>query len=137
MSPPPFHSPQIEAAFAAFPAGARAGLLHLRGLIFETAGALPQVGRIEEALKWGQPAYLTPKTKSGSTIRLGCPRQGGFALYTHCRTSLMRDFRQNLPVGLSVEGNRALLFADHQLVPEAPLRLLIAAALTYHRRGTP
>ena len=37
--------------------------MFLRQLIFETAAATEVVGELEETLKWGEPSYLTPKTK--------------------------------------------------------------------------
>lgn len=132
---PPFSDPDVEATFASFPAPARRGLMTLRRLIFETAKEIPQVGRLEETLKWGQPAYLTPETGSGSTIRLGLPKQGGFALYTHCRTTLVPDFRSLFPDDFTYEGNRAVLFQDGEAPDRDKLRLLIRSALTYHLKG--
>lgn len=131
---PPFDDATVEAAFAAFPEAERAGLLALRGLIFETAASLPEVGAVEETLKWGQPAYLTPDTKSGSTIRLGLPKGGGFALYTHCKTTLLSDFRSVFPDDFAYEGNRAIHFDDPDALPLDQLRLLVSSALTYHRK---
>ncbi|NIA70058.1 DUF1801 domain-containing protein [Pelagibius litoralis] len=131
---PPFADPDVEARFASFPEPARAGLLKLRGLIFETAGATPGVGALQETLKWGQPAYLTPETKSGSTIRLGVPRQGGFALYTHCQTTILSDFRSLFADDFVYEGNRAVYFKDSKALPAGKLRLLIRSALTYHMK---
>lgn len=90
------------------------------------------VGRIEESLRWGQPAYLTPETGSGSTIRLGVPGEGGFALYVHCRTTIIPDFRSLFPNDFTYEGNRAIRFEAGADLPTGPLRLLIASALTYH-----
>lgn len=81
---PPFASEAVKTAFETVQPDARRGLLALRALIFKTAARLPEVGPIEEALRWGQPAYLTPLTKSGSTLRLGVPKAGGFALFAHC-----------------------------------------------------
>ncbi|WP_299616744.1 DUF1801 domain-containing protein [Pelagibius sp.] len=130
---PPFRDRDVEARFAAFPTPARRGLLRLRGLIFETAAATPGVGAVEETLKWGQPAYLTPETKSGSTIRLGIPKQGGFALYAHCQTTIIADFRSLFPDEFVYDGNRAVLFDDGTALPREKLRLLIRSALTYHR----
>lgn len=131
---PPFADQQVEAAFASFPEPARQGLLTLRSLIFETAGAMPEVGALEETLKWGQPAYLTPATKSGSTIRLGRPKIGGFALYTHCQTTILAEFRSIFPDAFVYEGNRAIHFEDGADLPLATLELLIKRALTYHLR---
>lgn len=129
---PPFGDSDVATRFAAFPAQARTGLLALRALIFDTAQATPEVGAILETLKWGQPAYLTPETKSGSTIRLGVPKQGGFALYTHCQTTLISDFRSIFPDDFAYEGNRAIHFCDAEMPPPDKLRLLISSALTYH-----
>jgi len=67
----PFDDPNVARRFASFPQDLRAPLLDLREMIFDIAQKTPGVGAIEETLKWGQPAYLTPVTKSGSTIRLG------------------------------------------------------------------
>lgn len=128
----PFSDPAVAAAFDAFPDEARPGLLAMRDLIFEVAAETDGVGALEETLKWGQPAYLTPETKSGSTIRLGAPKDGGAAFYAHCQTTIISDFRGLFPDEFSYEGNRAVRFAEgDDLKPEA-LSLLIKSALTYH-----
>ncbi|WP_420347196.1 DUF1801 domain-containing protein [Pelagibius sp.] len=129
---PPFKDRNVEAAFAAFPQPARRGLLALRALIFETAAATPGVGALEETLKWGQPAYLTPETKAGSTLRLGLPKDGGFALYAHCQTTIVSDFRSLFPDAFAYEGNRAVRFDEGAALPREELTLLIRSALTYH-----
>ena len=131
---PPFTDPDVEAVFASFPEPERSGLLMVRGLIFETAETTPGVGALEETLKWGQPAYLTPATRSGSTIRLGLPKQGGFAIYTHCQTTILTDFRSMFPDDFVYEGNRAIHFDAGEALPLDKLRLLIHGALTYHLR---
>ena len=129
---PAFENAEVERTFAGFPEPARDALLALRRLIFETAAETPGVGPLEETLKWGQPAYLTPETKSGSTIRLGLPKQGGFALYTHCQTSLIPEFRDLFPDDFDFEGNRAVRFHDGESLPLDRLRMLVRNALTYH-----
>jgi len=131
---PAFKDPDVEAKFASFPEPARTGLLTLRSLIFETAETTLNVGALEETLKWGQPAYLTSETKSGSTIRLGLPKQGGFAIYTHCQTTILLDFRSIFPDDFVYEGNRAIHFKDDEALSVEKLRLLIRSALTYHLR---
>jgi len=129
---PPFADPNVEKAYAEFPEDVRDDLLTLRALIFETAHSTDRVGEIEETLKWGQPAYLTPQTKSGSTIRLGTPKQGGFAIYTHCQTTIMSNFQALFPTEFSFDGNRAVQFQPDAPLPLDGLRLLIKSALTYH-----
>ena len=130
---PPFQDAAVKARFAGFPEPARTGLMALRRLIFATARQTPVVGRLEETLKWSQPAYLTPQSGSGSTIRLGQPKQGGFALYVHCQTSIIADFQALFPDDFVYEGIRAVHFCDPEALPDDKLELLIRSALTYHR----
>ena len=132
---PPFGGPAVAAAFAAFPGPSRRGLLTLRRLIFDVAAATPGVGRLDETLKWGQPAYLTPETGSGSTLRLGLPKTGGFAVYAHCRTTIIPDFQALFPDDFTYEAHRAVHFPDAASLRPDKLEWLIRRALTYHRKG--
>lgn len=131
---PDFASAEVEAAFLAFNPDVREGLLALRRLIFGVASRTEGVGAVEEALRWGQPAYLTPETRSGSTIRLGAPKEDGYALFVHCRTSLLAEFRAAHPEGFVFEGSRALRFHAGEAIDEAAIGALIARALTYRLR---
>lgn len=130
----PFDDPNVERAFSAFPDEVKNGLLHLRALILDVAGRTEGVGPLEETLKWGQPAYLTPETKLGTTIRLGCPKAGGFAIYVHCQTSIVSDFKALFPDDFDYEGHRAIHFATTEVLPTEKLELFITSALTYHRK---
>ena len=71
----PFTDPHVETLFGGYPAPLRTGLMRLRELIFDVAAETDGVGELQETLKWGQPAYLTTETKSGSTIRIDDTRQ--------------------------------------------------------------
>src|SRR3954470_17887823 len=101
---------EVDAAFGAYPKPVKAKLLALRRLIFDTAKATKGVGALEETLKWGQPSYLTPESKSGSTIRIDQVKSspGQYAVYFHCQTDLVETFRELYPE-LSFSGNRAVL----------------------------
>lgn len=70
----PFDDPNIERAFFSFPDEVKKGLLYLRALIFDVAAQTEGVGRLEETLKWEQPAYLTPETKAAQRSGLVVPR---------------------------------------------------------------
>jgi hypothetical protein len=126
----------VAAAFAAFPAGVRARLLEVRDLIFETAAAIEGVGPLTETLKWGEPAYLTQATGSGSTIRLGWFRSSEreCAVLFNCRTTLVGDFRSQFPEVFAYEKNRAILLDARESLPKTPLSVCLGIALTYHRR---
>lgn len=128
----PAMDPKVADVFARFGPAAKPGLLRLRRLVFEVADDLPKVGHVAEVLRWGQPSYITPVTKSGSTIRLGVPKAGGFALYTHCQTTLISDFAATFPAWDKIEGNRAVLFKSVDDIEPHRHGLLIEAALTYH-----
>ena len=131
---PPFASDAVAAAFAACPPAVARRLKRLRALIFETAAATDGVGAIEETLKWGEPSYLTPETKSGTTVRINRTKaDGGYALYVNCQTDLIATFRERYPQ-LAYDGKRAIVFAADVAPDEDALRHAIALALTYHRR---
>ena len=131
---PPFADPRVGAAFAAFPERARSALLRIRGMIFDIADDLGTVGPVHEALKWGQPAYLTQVTGAGTTIRLAVPKTGGCAVLVHCQTSLIGDLRAVCPDTLRYDGNRGVVFDTGEPPNENALRMLIRSALTYHQR---
>ena len=126
--------PGVEAVFDAYPKQVRAKLLALRRLIFDTARTTDGVGTLEETLKWGQPSYLTPETKSGSTIRIDQvkPDADQVAVYFHCQTNLVETFRELYPSEFSYGGNRCIILNAADDVPEPALRHCVALALTYH-----
>lgn len=128
----PFDDPEVAAAFDTLPPDVRAMGLTLRDLIFSVAEDTPEVGRIEETLKWGQPSYLTPETKAGSTLRIGMAKNGGAALFAHCATNIISTYARTFPDTDLIEGNRAVIFARPDEIVPMRLRLLIYHGLTYH-----
>lgn len=124
----------VAAVFESYPAIIRPRLLALRQLILDTASATEGVGEIEEALRWGEPSYLTTETKSGSTIRIGSVRgsEDQYAVYFNCQTTLVATFRQMYPDLFAFSGNRAIVFHVNDAVPTSELGHCIALALRYH-----
>lgn len=108
----------------------------LRRLVLETARKTRGVGRVEETLKWGQPSFVTPETRSGTTIRIDALKgePGRYAMYFHCQTGLVSSFRQMYPKDFTFEGNRALIFEAKKAPQKKALAHCIALALTYHQR---
>ncbi|MEM6577065.1 MAG: DUF1801 domain-containing protein [Pseudomonadota bacterium] len=105
-------------------------LFEIRDLIFaaaEATGTAP----LTETLKWGQPAYL-PAKRAGTTIRLGATAAHA-ALYVHCQTRLVDQYRDRFPNEFEYEGNRAVLIPHDQPLATDALAQVIAMALTYHR----
>ena len=131
----PYASPAVAQAFGAFPAPVRKTLSRVRTLIFETAASIDGVGALDETLKWGEPAYRTTQSCSGSTIRLGWnkSRPGECAVYFICHTNLVDSFRSLFPHALRFDGNRSIVLVHGEAIDQPALAFCIAAALTYHR----
>jgi hypothetical protein len=129
----PSSDPAVDAVFDAYPKPVKARLLALRRLILDTAKTTKGVGAVQEALKWGQPSYLTTETKSGSTVRIDQIKStpNRYAVYFHCQTGLVDTFRELYPE-LSFGGNRSILLDATNKIPEPELRHCVALALTYH-----
>ena len=129
-----FDNPAVARVFESYPPSVRPKMLALRQLILETAASTSGVGTLEETLKWGEPAYVTSQTKSGSTVRIDCkksnPKQ--YAMYFHCQTNLIETFRRLFPREFKFEGNRAIVFDETDTVPTDSLAFCISVALTYH-----
>lgn len=127
----------VAQVFEGYPTPLRTRALALRSLILETAASTEGVGEIEETLKWGEPAYLTSKSKSGSTIRIGVkPDDQTYALHFICHTKLVEKFRHWFPTELHFDGNRSILIRLGEEPSQDALATCIAAALTYHRDKT-
>jgi hypothetical protein len=123
---------EVSRAFDAFPAPIGKRLLQVRELIFATAAAHEEVGRLTETLKWGEPAYLTEKTGSGSTIRLGRVKDCEHAaILFNCKTTLIDTFRERFPDQFEYRQTRALLLPVAGALPKRPLSVCLSLALTY------
>ena len=128
--------PGVKAAFAAYPQEMRYALEDLRETILNVADAVKGVGKIEESLKWGQPAYRPVSPQTGTTLRVGAVTGSAseYALFFHCQTTLADDFEQLYPGMFRIVDNRSLVFTLGEVAPDMPLRHCIALALTYHLR---
>ena len=131
-----FDDAKVAAVFKAYAPDVRARLMALRETVFEVAAVTPGVGPLTETLKWGQPSYLTEETGSGTTVRIDRLKgdAGGYAVYFHCQSGLVGQFRELYPDTFAYEGERAILFGPTTRVPARELRHCIALALTHHLR---
>jgi hypothetical protein len=124
---------EVSRVFEAFPPPVRRRLLDVRKLIFATAKAHDDVGPLTEALKWGEPAYLTEETGSGSTIRLGRVKDSeNPAILFNCKTTLIDTFRERFPDQFEYRQTRALLLPLSGALPKQELTVCLSLALTYH-----
>jgi hypothetical protein len=130
-----FENSQVGSVFKTYPRGIRKKLMFLRQLIFDTASSTKGVGELEETLKWGEPAYLTTKSKSGSTIRVAWKKasKSQYAIYFNCQTNLVDTFKTLFPDKFKYQGNRSIVFNEDEVIPVEELSFCIAIALTYRR----
>lgn len=124
----------VARVFQSYPPAVREKLLFLRALILRTASSIEEVGELEETLKWNEPSYLTPVSKSGSTIRIDKKKRDDakVALYFKCTANLVPAMRDKFPTRFHFEENRAILFNLGDEIPVEETRRCIALALTYH-----
>ena len=123
----------VADAYAACGSAAQDRLAQIRTLIFRVADEEPAIGPLTETLKWGQPSYLTEKTKSGTTLRLGASDET-VSLFVHCQSHVAEQWRAQYGDTLDIIDNRELRLSATGPFPEDPVRHCIAMALTYHAR---
>lgn len=128
---------QTQLVFDGLSKDMAARLATLRTLILETAADNPAIGPLEETLKWGEPAYLTSATKSGTTVRINRHKKSDseYAIYVHCQTDLVERYKQLYGDILKFEGARAVVFDVDQDIPTEAVKHCLAMALTYRLRS--
>ncbi|PHI18342.1 hypothetical protein CEQ90_18365 [Lewinellaceae bacterium SD302] len=123
---------RVAEKFDNYPPQVRPKIENLRRLVLAVAADIPDLGTLEETLKWGEPSYLA---KKGSTIRIDwkakTPDQ--YAMYFKCTSKLVATFREVFGDLFNYENNRAIVFELNEEVPERELMDCIRCALTYHR----
>ncbi|UPH71592.1 DUF1801 domain-containing protein [Abyssibius alkaniclasticus] len=123
-------APAIQAAYDALPPEGQTRALALRALVLETAQAMPELGGLDECLKWGQPAYLPRKPRIGTTLRIGASPSHAL-LYVPCTTTLVTVWREVFS-GVEFIDNRAAGFAHAAALPKAIIARMVLDALRYH-----
>ncbi len=126
-----FESSDVSETFNRYPENIQDKLLSLRQIIFETASEIGIVD-LEEALKWGEPSYIT---KKGSTLRIAWRKSfpNEYGIFFHCKTTLIDTFKEIYGDQFRFEGNRAILFDVNDAIPVDALKHCIALSLTYHK----
>ncbi len=127
----------FKQTIAPYSTKARKLLTQLRELVHNTAGDLSNLGEIKEELRWKQFSFLTEK--SGSTIRIDGRRNepDSVALYFHCQSGLVDEFKMHYANNLIFEGKRAIILDVKSKLPEPALKHCISLALTHHLRKFP
>ncbi|VAX01109.1 hypothetical protein MNBD_GAMMA22-2549 [hydrothermal vent metagenome] len=123
----------VKSKFDSYPAKVKKKLILIRQHIFEIATQDDNIGEIQETLKWDQPSYITCSPKSGTSIRLGYIEPSKYAIYVHCQTTLIAEFKEMYPDNI-YDGNRAIIFNTADKLPLEIIKHFIFLALSYHHR---
>ncbi|MDP8052438.1 DUF1801 domain-containing protein [Pasteurella atlantica] len=125
-------NPEFETKLESYPNFVRDKMKDLRELVIETAEEVPEITDLEEALKWGEPSFLT---KTGSTLRMDwkekTPNQ--YQMYFKCTSRLVETFKLVFGKLFEYENNRAIIFQLDQEIPVVQLKKCIKATLMYHK----
>ncbi|MGX1927753.1 DUF1801 domain-containing protein [Flagellimonas sp. 2504JD4-2] len=125
-------NPQVKVVFENYPDSVRGKMETLRQLVLEVAQETPEINKLEETLKWGEPSYLAPR---GSTLRMDwkakSPHQ--YALYFQCSSMLVSTFKMVYGNTFSYEGNRAIVFPLEDEIPVEEVKNCIRTTLQYHK----
>lgn len=104
-----------------------AGLDYLRARISACADANGIA--LEESVKWGQPSFKAP---SGTPVRIGLPKSGGFGLFVSCSSTVIADYAAMFEGRF--DGNRGVLFESVAEAEGQPLEMLLTRAFRYHEK---
>ncbi len=134
----PSLSDAVAKRFAEYPQSIQKKSGFVRELIYQIASEDSQIGKLEETLKWGQPAYLTSDSGSGTTIRIDWRKSQPeeLVMFVNCRTSLVDTYRSIFPQVFRYEGSRALVIDKADRIDRGDkkeaLMHCIRMALRYH-----
>lgn len=106
----------------------------IKNLIHQVAADTPEIGLLEESLKWGEQSFTPLKRNTGSSVRIQPRANGDAALMFICHTNLVEEFRGLYPDALTFEGNRAIVLPKDRTPDHKALSHCIALALTYKLR---
>ena len=106
----------------------------IKALIHQVAAVTPEIGPLEESLKWGEQSFTPVKRNTGSSVRIQPRADGDAALMFICHTNLVDEFRRLYPEALAYEGNRAIVLGAGDEPDREALSHCIALALTYKLR---
>lgn len=129
-----FQNPDVMEKFRCYPLDVAGQLLSLRQLIFDVGAKYPEIGKIDETLKWNEPSYNNPKT--GSAIRIDWKKSTPdcYMVYFNCKTTLVEEFRSIYANIFRYHGNRAIIFGKTEEINIEALKHCFYLSLTYKLR---
>ena len=128
----PFEDYYVQKVFETFSPDQNTYLLKIRQLIFDTQKELAPNELLNENLKWNQPTYTA---KNGTAIRLDQFGPDKIAIFFHCQTTLVEQFRKIFADTLDFTKNRSIIFPTTEDLPMDELKICIQIGLTYRQKA--
>ncbi|MGG5372738.1 DUF1801 domain-containing protein [Enterococcus sp. AZ196] len=125
-----FNDSNVKRKFDGYSAEQKTALLEIRQLIFDISREVAPDESLVENLKWNQPSYTA---KKGTPIRLDTFGDDNIAIFFHCQTHLIEQFREMFQDELTFSKNRAIIIDPDAPLPIENLRICIQMGLTYHK----
>ena len=127
-----FKNPSVKRTYQSYPEDMRVKLMVLRELIIDVTAETPDIGDVEETLKWGEPSYLV---RGGSTVRIAWKESKPeyYAMYFNCNTRLVDTFKELYSDLFNFEGKRAIVFHREDQVSSEELKHCVALSFQYHK----
>ncbi len=125
-------SPEVDVLITKYPKSVNKRYKEFKSLLVEIAEKSPDVKKVTEEIKWGEPSY---RSNIGSPVRFGWSkkRPDQFGIYFICSTNLVETFRRVYPGFFQVDGNRGLIFAPDKPLKAEPLVHCLKMALRYKK----
>jgi len=119
---------------ATWPTQAQSHFSDLRHIVQQVATSA-DIGPLDEALKWGQPAWRPKRARTGSTLRVDwSPATPDRLLaFVDCKTDLAAQMDTRFPGQFHNDGRRALAFDLDGPLDRDAVWQLAHLTLTYHR----
>ena len=122
----------VDEKFRSYPPKVKKEMVNLRKLTLKIAESDCEIDFIGEALKWGEPSFLTKS--SGSTMRIDWKEKspGHISIFVNCRTKLITMFKELYPNDFEYVGNREIRLPLQGKYSKLKLRKCIELILKYN-----
>lgn len=99
---------EVENKYKSYPPAIKKEILAIRKIILDVVEKNEDIDFIGEALKWGEPSFLTKS--SGSTLRIDWKEKSpeSISVFVNCQTKLISIFKELYPNDFDYIGNREI-----------------------------
>ncbi len=122
----------VELKYKTYPPNVRKEMLALRKCILDIAKKDEEIDFVCEALKWGEPSFLTKS--SGTTLRIDWKEKTPeyISIFVNCQTKLISMFKELYPNEFEYFGNRELRIPLKGKYSKTKLKKCIELVLKYN-----